>query len=177
MFQAGFLAACIHPPTITLHAECGIIPAICTKFPYFLIYLLLSWIEVCPLSQCHSCSDCEGHKAQDPPCSSPWCQESKQLHFHHYSTSPAPHNASTQVETSLSPNSITFSGRKAVSSGVFCEHVTTHQDIQEVCSTGHFFHAWIQGSLMLLGFICWGTLGNNDNLKINNFDIPISSLG
>lgn len=129
------------------------------------------------LSQCCWCSACEWQKAQDTPCSSPGCQEPQQLHFHHCSTSLAPHDAATKAETSLFPNSITFSGREAVPSGMFCEHVTSHQDMQEVCSTGHFCHAWIQGSLMLLHFTCWGSLGNNDNLKINNFDTWVSSLG
>lgn len=60
---------------------------------------------------------------------------------------------------------------KHKASGVFCEHVTTHQDTREIWSTGHFFHAWIQELLMQLGFICLGSLGNNDNLKMNNFEL------
>lgn len=130
--------------------------------PSFLTSWFISYchgLKCVLLSQCCSCSDCEGQKAQDPQCSSPGCQESKQLHFHHYSTSLAPHDAAIKVETSLFPNSITFSGREAVPSGGLREQVTTHQDIQEVYS------------------ICWVNLGNNGTLKKNNFDIQFSSLG
>lgn len=84
--------------------------------PSFFISWFISYchgVKCVLLSQCCSCSDCEGQeKAQTPQCSSPWCQESKQLHFHHCSTSPAPHDAATWVGTSFSPNSIMFSGRK-----------------------------------------------------------------
>lgn len=77
----------------------------------FLISWFLSYcrgLKCVLLSQCCSCNDCEGQeKAQGSQ-----CQESKWLHFHCCSTSPAPHDAATQVGTSLSPNSIMFSGRK-----------------------------------------------------------------
>lgn len=68
-----------------------------TSFPIFWFISYCCGVKCVLLSQCCSCSDCEGQeKAQAPHCSSPWSQKSKQLHFHSCSTSPAPHDAATQ---------------------------------------------------------------------------------